>query len=275
MPDSKPETHQTARQTIRGRTILITRAIAQSKELTSTLESRGARVLHCPTIEVIEPDSWHALDSAIERLDSYDWITFTSANGVAFFFQRLKAKSASYPADRVITFAIGPATATALRERNLRVTLTAEDSKAEGALTSIIHYAGSEEGLRGLKFLIPRARIARDYLPRQLARFGAHVDAVETYQTVKPDVDGKEIIKLFEEQIIDATTFTSSSTVSNFASIVGMDDLSQLLQRTLVACIGPVTAKTAAEYGLTRILQPDLYTTQALAQAIIDALGDK
>lgn len=277
MTESKAESlnKEIVNRPLQGRTVLITRALAQSEELTSTLTDLGACVFHCPTIEIIEPVSWNALDDAIERLNIYDWIVFTSANGVGFFFRRLSYKGVSYPVDQLITFAIGPATAKALMERKLQVDLIAEDSKAEGALASIIKHSGGEAKIRGLKFLIPRARVARDLLPHELARLGAYVDAVETYQNVMPDVDGQEIINSFENQTIDAITFTSSSTVSNFASIVGMKNLSQLLHRTLVACIGPVTAATAAQYGLTNVLQPEVYTTHALVEAIIDELGDK
>lgn len=279
MHKSEPETEQPSdklpHRPLQGRAILITRALAQSEELTSTLTNYGAHVLHCPTIEITEPDNWNALDQAIERLDSYDWVMFTSANGVEFFFRRLADKGIDYPPDQVSTFAIGPATAKSLRERNARVDLIAEDSKAEGALAALIARAGNEENLRGLRFLIPRARVAREYLPRELSSLGAHVDEVETYQTVKPDVDGQKIVKIFEEQIIDVITFTSSSTVSNFASLIGTKDLSGLLKKTLVACIGPVTAATASEYGLNNILQPETYTTSALVEAIIKSLGNK
>lgn len=273
----QPQSHsdQSTHRLLQGRTILITRALAQSEELTSILTNFGAQVLHCPTIEIIEPDSWSAIDYAIERLDSYNWIVFTSANGVEFFFRRLEERSAIYPSDRASTFAIGPATARALKERNARVDLVAEDSKAEGALAAITIHAGGEEKLRGIKFLMPRARVARDYLARELVRLGAQVDAVETYQTVKPDIEGDAIIKIFKEQIIDVITFTSSSTVSNFASLLGTKDLSLLLERTLVACIGPVTAATASRYGLNHVLQPETYTTHALVKVIIESLGNK
>jgi uroporphyrinogen III methyltransferase/synthase len=200
---------------------------------------------------------------------------FTSANGVEFFFRRLEEKCATYPDDLISTFAIGPATARALKERNARVDLIAEDSKAEGALAAIIVHMGSEEKLRGIKFLIPRAQAGRDFLPDELTRLGAHVDVAKTYRTVKSDIEGSTVIKMFEEQTIDAITFTSSSTVSNFAAILGIEDLSALLEKTLVACIGPTTTATASKHGLRHVLQPQTHTTPALVKAIIESLGNK
>jgi uroporphyrinogen III methyltransferase/synthase len=108
-----------------------------------------------------------------------------------------------------------------------------------------------------------------------LRRLGAHVDAVETYQTVKPDIEPEDIIRLFSENAIDAITFTSSSTVSNFAELAGMTDLSGLLVTTLVACIGPVTAATATRLGIKGIIQPQLYNADALVEAIVTSIGQQ
>jgi uroporphyrinogen III methyltransferase/synthase len=108
----------------------------------------------------------------------------------------------------------------------------------------------------------------------ELTRLGAYVDAIEAYQTVKPDVDSTAIVRLFNEARIDAITFTSSSTVTNFASITGAGDLSSLLRNSLVACIGPVTAATALEHGIRNIVQPRVYNAAALVEAIVEQIGD-
>ena len=266
--DSKKENFAT--QPLKGLKALVTRGRAQSAEITSLLENAGATVIHCPTIEIREPDSWAALDGAIGKLESYDWVIFTSANGVDFFHRRLAETSTRLP-DRVITCAIGPATALALRQR-ARVDVVAADSKAEGALAAILERAGGPEGVRGLRFLIPRARVAREVLPVKLTALGATVDAVEAYQTIRPETDGEAIKRLITEAPIDVITFTSSSTVSNFAAIVGMKDLSNLLEGVAVACIGPVTAATAREHGIDRIIQPDQYTAPALVESLIEAV---
>ena len=253
-----------------GLRVLVTRERGRAGEMTALLEEAGATVIHCPTIEISEPDSWAGSDAAIARLDDYDWVVFTSANGVEFFHRRLAGMRLP---DRIIRCAIGPATAKALESASGRVDLVARDSKAEGALSAIIEHAGGREQIRGLRFLIPRARVAREVLPTELRALGAHVDAVEVYQTIKPQTDGEEIKRLLTEQSIDVVTFTSSSTVTNFAAIVGAKDLSSLLGGVLVACIGPVTAATAREHGLDRLIQPDRYTAPALVESLIEATG--
>jgi uroporphyrinogen III methyltransferase/synthase len=171
--------------------------------------------------------------------------------------------------------AIGPATARAIEEAGALAGLVASDSKAEGVLTAIVQYLGGEANIRGLRFLIPRARVARETLPGGLRALGAHVESVETYQTIKPDVDRETVIGLFKENSIDVITFTSSSTVSNFAELAGLTDLSELLETTLVACIGPTTAETAARHGLARVVQPELYNTAALVDSIVASIGEK
>lgn len=263
-------------QSLKGKTVMITRPRAQSKEMAEMLESFGATVIHCPTIEIVEPDSWAVLDAAIEKINTYDWVVFTSANGPEFFFRRL----AELRNDGVASMAgstvcaIGPATAKAIETAGLRVDVTAADSKAEGALQAIIEHVGGEEKIRGLRILIPRARIARETLPSELVRLGAEVETVETYQTVKPDINAEVVIRLFAEGKIDAITFTSSSTVSNFARLVDTDDLSTLLQNVLIACIGPVTAQTAIEYKLENVAQPESYNATALVETIVRSIGN-
>ena len=261
---------------LKGLKVLVTRGRSQSAEMTSLLEQAGAIVIHCPTIEISEPESWDSLDAALAKLENYDWIVFTSANGVDFFYRRLAEKAgdeARLP-DHLITCAIGPATAKALGKL-ARVDVVAKDSKAEGALAAIIERAGGRENIRGLRFLIPRARVARELLPVELTELGAQVCAVEAYQNLIPDSDGESIKRLLTEAPVNVITFTSSSTVSNFAAIVGMKDLSSLLEGALVACIGPITAATAREHGLRNIIQPDAYTAAALVESIIDAVGKR
>lgn len=260
-----------------GKTIMVTRPRAQSEDITTQLEALGAAVIHCPTIEVVPPSSWAALDASIARIREYDWIVFTSANGALAFFRRLsetRSEGVGVLAAHVVC-AIGPATAHAVEAAGALAHVTASDSKAEGALTAIIEHVGGEENVRGLRFLIPRARVAREILPAGLRSLGAHVDAVETYQTVKSDVQPEDIIRLFKESSIDAITFTSSSTVSNFAELAGLTDLSDLLATTLVACIGPATAETAASHGLKRTIQPEIYNAAELVQSIVKSIGKK
>ena len=259
---------------LRGKTILVTRACGQSEDITTQLEALGAVVIHCPTIEVVPPSSWAQLDASIGRIKEYDWIVFTSANGARFFFRRLgEMRSEGVEALAAHVCAIGPATARAIETAGAVPDVTASNSSGEGALRAIIDHVGGDESVKGLKFLIPQARVARETLPAGLRSLGAHVDAVETYQTVKPVVQPERIIRLFKENSIDAITFTSPSTVSNFAEIVGLTDLSDLLGTTLVACIGPVTAETAVSYGLGRIVQPAQHNAAELVGSIVESIG--
>lgn len=260
---------------LRGKTVVVTRARAQSAEITTRLEEFGATVIHCATIEVVPPSNWAPLDEAIKRLADYDWLVFTSTNGVEFFFRRVREKRTDnnpQPAAQIIC-AIGPATAQALRVEGAVTNVVASESRAEGALAAIIDYVGGPERVRGLNFLIPRARVAREVLPDRLRRLGAQVDAVEAYQTISPDVEPESIRRLFREQSIDAITFTSSSTVSNLAALVGLEDLSGLLANTVAVCIGPVTAETAERYRVARIVHPHEYNTEALVDSIVQSIG--
>ncbi|MGH9763731.1 MAG: uroporphyrinogen-III synthase, partial [Blastocatellia bacterium] len=120
----------------------------------------------------------------------------------------------------------------------------------------------------GLKILIPRAAVARDFLPRELARLGAHVEAVEAYRTVKPEVGAEAIFALFRRGEVDVVAFTSSSTVTNFAALAGETNLADLLREVAVACIGPLTATTASDLGLRVVIQPESYSGSSLVQAI-------
>lgn len=258
-----------------GRTVLVTRTRAQSARITARLESLGASVIHCPTIEIVPPTSWTVLDASIAKLEEYDWIVFTSANAVEFFFGRLRERRGDDglgTIGKLVCCAIGPATAEALETEGAVAQVIASDSRSEGALRAIVDHLGSEVAVRGVAFLIPRARVTRDVLVAGLRRLGAQVADVEAYQTIKPNIEGQGIIKLFEEESIDVITFTSPSTVSNFAELVGAKDLSQLLANTLVACIGPVTAEAAARHGVVNIIQPETYNASALVDSIVKSI---
>ena len=259
---------------LEGRTVVVTRPESQSGEITGLLEKLGARVIHCPTIEVVEPASWGAVDSALERLDTYDWIVFTSANGPRFFFRRLLElrRNAIDSVNKATVFAIGPATARSVEAYAVRVDVIATDSRAEGALKAIIEKAGGEQLIRGLRILMPRGRIARETLPAELTRLGAQVDDVEVYRTIKPDIESRHIVTMFEARQVDAITFTSPSTITNFISLVAAENVREFFGNTLIACIGPVTSAAAAEIGLENIIQPQVYNAQALVEAIIKSL---
>jgi uroporphyrinogen III methyltransferase/synthase len=263
---------QKSQQPLTGRTIVITRARAQSAEFAAELERLGARVISCPTIEIVEPESYALLDEAIENLYGYDWLIFTSVNGVDYFLRRLEARGHdTSELDELRVCAIGEATALRLREARIHVDVVPEQFKAEGAYLAIAAYVGGRAELNRLNFLIPRAAVARDYLPKALEEAGARVDVVPAYRTVAPQTSERGRVEaMLTGGAIDCITFTSSSTVANFARLFDTTDLSQLLEGVCVACIGDVTAATAAEYNLRTNIRPDEYTIPALTRAIVD-----
>jgi uroporphyrinogen III methyltransferase/synthase len=274
MPDSQLEIpHGAARKTeppLAGRTIVITRARAQSADFAAELEQLGARVVSCPTIEIVEPESYALLDEAIENLYGYDWLIFTSVNGVDYFLRRLEALGHdASQLDDLRVCAIGEATADQLREARIHVDVIPEQFKAEGAFAALESYLGGPGGLNRLNFFIPRAAIARDYLPKALEEAGARVDVVPAYRTVRPQTSERGRVEaLLAGGAVDCITFTSSSTVVNFAQLFDTTDLSQLLEGVRVACIGDITASTAADYNLRTDILPDQYTIPALTRAI-------
>jgi uroporphyrinogen III methyltransferase / synthase len=258
-------------QPLRERTVVITRAQAQASPFAAALESYGARVISCPTIEIVEPESFTLLDEAIQNLFGYDWLIFTSVNGVDYFLRRLKTLGHDVSElDELKVCAIGEATAERLREASIHVDLVPEEFKAEGVFSALVRFVEGE-GLSGKNFLIPRAAQARDYLPSALEAAGARADVVPVYRTVAPqDTEKRRVEALLAGGAIDCITFTSSSTVRNFAELFVTTDLSPLLAGVRVACIGDITSSTAAEYGLRTDIQPAEFTTDALARAIAD-----
>lgn len=269
---SSPETDERAAQPLADRTIIITRARAQAAEFAAELERYGARVVACPTIEITAPESYAALDEAIAHLYGYDWIIFTSVNGVDYFLKRLSELGhETSELDTLRVCSIGEATALRLREAQVHVDVVPEQFKAEGVFEALINYLGGAGGLHALNFLIPRAAVARDYLPLALEGAGARVDVVTAYRTVAPQSQERGRIEaLLSGGAVDCITFTSSSTVSNFAQLFDTSDLGELLEGVTIACIGDITANTASSFHLHTHIQPAEYTTTALARAIAD-----
>ena len=255
-----------------GRTIVITRARSQAADFVAALEDYGARVLLCPTIEIAEPESYDALDEAIDHLYGYDWIIFTSVNGVEYFLRRLAARDHQVSElDGLRVCAIGEATAEQLNDAHVHVDVIPEEFKAEGVFAALEQYVGSRDALSALNVLIPRAAVARDYLPTVLADAGARVDVVTAYRTVQPSgLDRGKVGAMLTGGAADCIAFTSSSTVRNLARLFDTNDLGEVLKGVAIACIGDVTSATATEYGLRTDIQPSEFTTPALAKAIAE-----
>jgi uroporphyrinogen III methyltransferase/synthase len=252
-----------------GKGIVITRPQRQADDLAQLLSAEGAYPISFPTIKIVPPEDWHKLDAAIEALASYDWLIFTSANGVQYFFERLLEKQKDIRDLKGIKICcIGPATARQIEDKGIKVDLVPEQFIAEGILQS---FAAMD--LRGRKILIPRAAKARDVLPEGLKKLGASVDVVTTYQTVNSGKKKEELAALISNNKVDVITFTSSSTVTNFVEIMGRDF--KLPAHVNVACIGPVTAATAKKAGFKIDIQQEEYTMEGLVQSLINYVKNK
>ena len=251
-----------------GKRIVVTRAREQASDFVARLSELGAECVEFPTIEVIPPRTWKKLDQAIGNLETYQWLVFTSVNGVKYFFDRLEVSgqdARNLKGIRVAT--IGPKTADAIREKGVKPDLVPEEYRAEAVVEAFRKY-----GVKGVKILLPRAAEAREVLPQELEKMGAAVEVVEAYRTVRPEGAKDEIRAMLEKGDIHMVTFTSSSTVSNFMDMFQeeSDPLLEWMEKVTVACIGPVTAKTAQDRGLSVQITPSDYTIEALAKAIVD-----
>ena len=244
-----------------GRTIVVTRARATASDFAAALRRLGADIVQFFTIETARPKSFAPLDKAIARLDSFDWIIFTSATGVESFIERLKSLGRDIrDLGHASIAAIGPATASRLADYALRVAALPDEYRAEAIISAI----GASQ-IRGKRFLIPRAEIAREILPETLREKGAkEVVVAPAYRTIKPKrADVERIRELIAAGAIDLVTFTSSSTVTNFCDLVGKS-----AKGLKAAAIGPITAETARQLGFDVIVSPHEYTVPALAEAI-------
>ncbi|MCH3958206.1 MAG: uroporphyrinogen-III C-methyltransferase [Selenomonas sp.] len=253
----EPKTHP-----LFGKTVLVTRARSQASKLTARLEQLGAKVIETPAIRLEAPaDGYKALDEAIARLADYQWLIFTSANGVERFFDRLLAAGRDARALGYAKLAaIGTATAEKLKQYGLMADVIPQEFRAEGII----------EALKGklpphAKILLPRAQEAREILPEKLRELGAAVDVAPAYQTVCGDVDGEALREQLAGGVIDLVTFTSSSTVRNLIQILGS---AAPLQTVKTACIGPVTADTARQNGVEPDMVADTYTIDGLVETI-------
>jgi uroporphyrinogen III methyltransferase/synthase len=244
--------------------IVVTRAAEQAGEFSSKLAVRGATVLECPTIRLVEPESWQLLDLAIRELPSYDWLILTSANAVRFFFQRMDTlglDARALASCRIC--AVGPKTADEIRSFGIKPDLVPNDYKAEGVVDEFARL-----DMQGTRVLFPRADKARDVIPRELKRIGALVDSPVAYRNVFPERLPPETLFALEKRSVDCITFTSSSTVQNLAAMLGEELMLDMLKGVTVASIGPITSKSCRDLGLKVDIEPQSYTLDALVGAL-------
>jgi uroporphyrinogen III methyltransferase/synthase len=249
-----------------GRRVLVTRTREQASELSALLRVHGAVPVEMPVLRLVPPETWEPFDAALRQAETYDWLVFTSANGVRFTRERLEELGSDLRAlkgPRVA--AIGPKTAAAAQSAGLRVSACPDEYIAESLVAAL-----EGEGLSGQRVLLLRAADARSTFPEMARALGAEVDVVTVYRTVPVDEPAPRAISILESGALDAVTFASSSSVKNFAEAVGIEKARSLLENVTVACIGPVTAETAAELGLNVVVMPDDYTIEGLVAALVD-----
>lgn len=252
-----------------GKRIIVTRARTQASGLTKSLAELGALCLEAPSIKIVEPDDYRPMDQAIAGLPGFDWIVFTSVNGVESFFQRLFEKGRdARRLGSIKTACIGPATERKLREYGVLTDILPEKYVAESVVDA---FKGQD--MDGKRVLIPRAMEARTVLPDELRKMGAQVDEVTAYKTVEERDQADAIAEQLREGDIDMVTFTSSSTVTNFMNLLPADEAVKLMEKVTVACIGPVTAETAEKLGLAVGISADTYTIPGLVDAILAYYG--
>ena len=243
-----------------GQTVVVTRAREQAPALAERLHDLGANVVELPTIEIRRAPDPSALDRAIEQLADYDWLIFTSVNGVRFFLERLDRSDRDLRSIRGSLCAIGPATRDALEHLHLKVALIGKEYVAESLLKAF-----EPIDLRGKRVLIARAAVARDVLPVELARRGAKVDVIPAYETIVPADLAALARKVLQDSPPDWITFTSSSTVRNLMETIDPS----VLNGVKVASIGPVTSATARDFGLNVTTEASEYTVAGLVDGII------
>lgn len=280
-----------------GQRILITREYIKDYE---PLEDLGAEIFEFPTIEIAPPESYKELDKSIDKVETYNWIIFTSANGFKYFMQRLLDKNRDIRDLRGIKIcAIGTKTAEAIKNYGIKVDLIPEEFNAEGLIDLFCKEHGSIEvtecrsinhadtpihpcshtqkhsgapilrcSLQGIKFLLPRAEVAREIFPEKVRELGGEIDTPVTYRAIKHEKHGKRLKRFLKEGRISVATFTSAATFNNFVDIMG-DDAIDTLKDVTIAVIGPVTAKAIEKAGLNVSIMPKEATIKAMVDEII------
>jgi len=276
---------------LKGVRVLVGRARHQAGALSAELRKRGAQILEIPFIEIRKPRSFRPLDSALKNLNIYDWLILTSVNGVeamwarigkatrrsttlelpwdgSYSGPRLSGKSSQALAAGLRIAAIGPATKKAIEQRGIKVDVMPREYIAESVVRSL------KGKVKGKRVLLVRARVARDVIPRELRRAGAHVDVVEAYETVVPESSRRRLQAALKNpnKRPNVVTFTSSSTVKNFVELLGSRRKSALLNGVQTASIGPVTSATLRELGLPVDIAAREFTIPGLVAAIVDVI---
>jgi uroporphyrinogen III methyltransferase/synthase len=259
-----------------GHRVLVTREHSEGFDM---LEDLGAEIILFPTVEIVPPDTWDELDRALENIQTYDWLIFTSANSIKYFFRRLIEKEYDIRDLKGIKVcAIGSKTASEILKLGIRVDLVPDEFRAEGLVDAFMKTvkreasdlkSGEKEIFSGMKFLLPRAEKAREVFPDKVRELGGRIDVPAAYRAVKPEFHGKGLRRFLREGRVTVATFTSAATFNNFREIMG-EDADLLLEKVAIAVIGPVTEKAVAKAGLRVEIMPGEATVEAMVRGIRD-----
>jgi len=250
-----------------GQRILITREYTPDYE---PLEEAGAEIFEFPTIKIVPPKSFKSMDESIRKIETYDWLVFTSASGVGYFMKRFLSKGRDVRDLKGVRLcAVGAKTKEAIAAYGMKAELVPDEFNAEGLSKAFLRLYGKRSGgLKGVRFLLPRAEEARELFPEQIRALGGQIETPAAYRTIRPEKHGKLLKRFLFEGRISIATFTSSATFTNFMDIVGRDAL-PLLEKVRIAAIGPVTKRTIEKSGLRVHILPKEATISAMVREII------
>jgi uroporphyrinogen III methyltransferase/synthase len=251
--------HWFSRRPLFGKRIVVTRAAGQAGELRRRLEQLGATVLIQPAIQITAPESWNEVDRAIAQLDGYDWLVFSSVNGVRYFLERLLATTDLRRLSRAMLAAIGPGTAQALAEYHLKVDLLPDEYRAEALAAALV------ARVRDRRVLLLRASRGREVLAQELQAAGARVEQVVVYQSYDVEHAEPQVLTALRAGRVDYLTVTSSAIARSAAKLFGAD-----LHRAKLASISPLTSATLREAGARVDVEARSYTMEGLVAAILD-----
>ena len=231
-----------------GRRIVVTRSRDQASSLVEGLSVLGSDVLEVPTIQIDDPEDWVPVDRAIERIGLFDWLVFTSSNGVERFFERILNRGKDLRILKGIQIAVvGPATAQKVQTYYLQVDVYPERHLSEGLVEAF-----ENQTLSGQRVLVVRPEVMGEAVGPKLQDLGGEVEEVVAYRTVRPEGWPKEM----DWDTVDLVTFSSSSTVQNLAAMVGENALKTVVTSIPAACIGPKTSATARKHGFRVVAEP-------------------
>lgn len=276
-----------------GHRVLVTREHSEGFE---PLEELGAEIIEFPTIEIAPPENYNELDAAIDKIETYNWLIFTSGNGIKYFIKRFIERDNDIRDLKGIRIcAIGTKTAAEIKKYGIKVDLMPDEFNAEGLISAVVQKcrfilrSAAENGsaevtsalpsfsaseLKGMKFLLPRAEKAREIFPEKVRELGGEIDVPVTYRAIKPEIHGKRLKRFLKEGRISIATFTSAATFNNFREIIG-EDADELLRDVAIAVIGPVTARAVEKAGLRVHIMPEEATIEAMVGEIINWAAGK